>query len=117
MDLLGQLVAHRGEIFHRLFDAVAVVALEGVLKVVKRAFDVARTSAADLFAIFLERLFGLEDEILALVFQVDGLAAFFVLGGVQLGFVLHALDLFLGEAAAVLDRDLAFLAGAFVLGG
>jgi hypothetical protein len=60
-----------------------------------------RGRRAHLVAVLLELLLGLVDQALALVLQVDDLAALLVVGGVRLGVALHLLDL-------VLDRPPAF---------
>src|SRR3712207_8805477 len=60
--------------------------------------------SGDLVAVLLELALGLEDEVVALVLQLDRLAAFLVLGGVAFGLALHLVDLVLGEAAGILDR-------------
>src|ERR1019366_1328778 len=76
----------------------------------------AARAGVDFVAVFLEGFFGAVGEGFALVFQVDDLAAFLVLGGVGFGVALHLLDVFLGETAAVLHGDLAFLVAATVFG-
>jgi hypothetical protein len=58
----AELVADGVEIFHRLLDAVAVVALERVAQAVEGAFDLAAHVGRDLLAVFLERLLGLIGE-------------------------------------------------------
>src|SRR5207245_2570595 len=59
---------------------------------------------------------GVVNHRIALVFQVDGLAAALVVGRIGIGLLLHLVDLVLGEAAAAGDGDLVLLAGAKVLG-
>src|SRR5690606_1387641 len=56
------------------------------------------------------------DQAVGLVARLRQFGDTVVFLGVGLGVLHHALDLFLGQARAGLDRDLVFLAGALVLG-
>ena len=64
----------------------------------------------------LQVLLDLMDQAVGLVVRLDELAALLVGFGVRLGFLDHALDVGLGQAAAGLDADLLLLAGRLVLG-
>src|SRR6267142_1606614 len=103
-------------VFDALFDALAVFTLEGILEVVEGTFDLAADLGRDLVAVLAKLLFSVIDDGIALVFEVDGLPALLVVGGVRVGLALHLVDLILGEAAAAGDGDAVFLAGAQVFG-
>src|SRR5439155_9591055 len=109
VHLLGQLVTGLGEQLHLLLDHIAVVGLQGIAKLADAALDVAADVGADLLAILLERFLRRVGEALALVLEIDDLAAFLVVGRMGLGVALHLLDLFLGESAGIGDRDLVLL--------
>src|SRR5207248_859325 len=106
VHFLGQLVAGLREVVHRLLDRVGVVALEGVLQAVQRAFDGPAHVATNLLAIVAQGLLRLVNQRVGVILQVDQLAALLVLGGVGLGVTLHLLDLLLAQAARVLHGDL-----------
>src|SRR6185437_4584625 len=97
-------------------DDLGVLAFEHPLEIGDRGLDRRLVLGRNLVAIVFERLLGRMDQRLALVLGFHRLALLLVGIGVLLGFLDHALDVGVGEAARSLDADLLLLAGALVLG-
>src|SRR6185369_7165497 len=96
-------------------DRFGVGAFERLLEVGQRVLDRAPVALADLRAVLGKRPLGRMHERLGVVLGFDLGFALLVLFGVLLGFLDHAVDVGLREAARGLDADLLLLAGALVL--
>src|SRR3990172_6472821 len=90
---------------------------ERIADVLDSGLDLGADFRGQLVAGLGDGLLGLVGERVGAVADFHLLAALAVLLGVGVGVLLHALDLFVGEAGAGLDRDLLLAAGALVAGG
>src|SRR5262249_697131 len=92
-------------------DRVGVVAVQYALQRREGILDGLFVGRRDLVTVLLERLLGRMDIPIGVVARLDHGTAFLVLGGVRLGFLHHAVDVALRQAAGSLDADLLLLAG------
>ena len=97
-------------------DGSEILSLVGIAELLQGSFHFGLHVGGQLIAALLEHVLGLEDHAVSLVEFVDLLALLLVGVGVSLCFSLHALDLFLGEAAGGFDADGLLLASGLILG-
>src|SRR5690606_11973851 len=116
VHLFAELLRGGGQGLDLGVDGGLVVALDGFFKFLDGRFDGFLFGGFELVAVFRQGLARGVDQAVGLVARLRQFGDAVVFLGVGLGVLHHALDLFLGQARAGLDRDLVFLAGALVLG-
>ncbi|EAP78313.1 Glutamate dehydrogenase [Roseovarius nubinhibens ISM] len=94
----------------------SVVLVEIVAQGRDGQFDRLDGGRVDLVAMLFHRFLGRVDEAFGLVAGLDQFATGLVGLGIVLGVLDHLFDVFVGETAGGLDRDLVLFASAFVLG-
>ncbi len=112
VHLLGSIV----QLVGGSVDGSEVLSLVGIAELLEGSLDFGLHVGRQLVAALLEHVLGLEDHRVGLVELVDLLALTLV--GVCIGFCLslHALNLFLREAAGSFDADGLLLTGGLILG-
>ncbi|ELZ81405.1 putative NAD-specific glutamate dehydrogenase [Haloferax larsenii JCM 13917] len=116
---LANLLQFLREVLGHVFELLGrgVFVFERRFDVLDGRFDVGLQFVVDVLFVLFEERFGALNRPFGLVAGLDGATALFVLFGVLLGFLLHAVDLLVRETSAAFDGDGLGVAGAFVLGG
>src|SRR5665213_371785 len=102
--------------FGLLLDRLFVVRLEDRAQIAECGLSLGALVAGDLFTEILERLLDLMHQTIGMVAGLDQFAKLAIFGGIRLGILDHALDLFVIQAARGANHDALFLAGGLVLG-
>ena len=116
VDGLAQLHGNLGQGFSLGLDVFDIVAVHGFLEGGDGGFDGGLVILGNLVAVFLQVLFDAVNKAVRLIARLDGFLAVFIFLGVLFGFLDHAVDIVVVEAAGGFDADLLFLAGRLVLG-